>query len=227
VDTLAVIGVTEQVLSAYPETLLNDMERQRADAFKFDVDRRDFVAAHLLVRACGGEILGCPPDKLNVAQLCPTCAGPHGPPRLVEAPELAVSLAHTRGYVAACAGPGPVGVDVERLDGRRFSVLFDVLAEAEARWVRASADARRAFLELWVRKEALIKAGYATLDALPAVDLVGDLGEVASRWREMWLTGFDDGVMVGACASAEPVRVRVGGDGSVVRHQDHTVLGGQ
>ena len=209
-QTLAVIGASQQVLSAYPETLLTDVERKRADGFRFESDRCDFVAAHLLVRACGGEVLGRSPAELSVAQLCPVCAGTHGPPRLVEAPEVAVSLAHTRGYVAACAGRAPVGVDVERLDGSRFSVLFDVLAEAEARWVQASADPRRAFLELWVRKEALIKAGYATLDALPAVDLVGDSGELAPRWRELWLTGFDDGEIVGACASADRAQVRVG-----------------
>jgi 4'-phosphopantetheinyl transferase len=211
VETLAVVGATPQVLLAYPETLLTEVERDRAAAFRFDADRCDFVAAHLLVRACAGEVLGRPPDEVTVSQRCPTCAGPHGPPRLVETPELAISLAHTRGYVAACAGPGPLGVDVERVDRRRLSVLFDVLAEPEARWVRASADPPLAFVQLWVRKEALIKAGYATLDALPAVDLVGAHGEVATRWRDLWLTGFDNGVIVGACASPKPAHIRLDG----------------
>ena len=202
VQTLAVIGASQQVLSAYPETMLTDVERERADGFGFPSDRCDFVAAHLLVRACGGEVLGRSPAELSVAQLCPVCAGNHGPPRLVEAPDLAVSLAHTRGYV---------GVDVESLDGRRFSVLFDVLAEAEARWVRASVDPGKAFVELWVRKEALIKAGYAILDALRAVDLVGDSGALASRWRDLWLTGFQQDRIVGACATADKVRVRCAG----------------
>src|SRR5258705_7785908 len=144
-DTLAVLAATHQVLASYPQTLLTDVERGRAEKFRFADDRSDFVAAHLLVRACGGEVLGRSPADLTLSQQCPTCAGPHGPPRLAPAEGLAVSLAHTRGHVAACAGPGPVGVDVERLHGRMDGqVLYGVLAEAEARWVRASAQPQRA-----------------------------------------------------------------------------------
>ncbi|MFE2199519.1 4'-phosphopantetheinyl transferase family protein [Streptomyces amritsarensis] len=61
--------------------------------------------------------MGRPAQSLTVVQSCGSCERPHGRPRLVEAPATAVSLAHARGWVAAAAADGPVGVDVEAVDG--------------------------------------------------------------------------------------------------------------
>ena len=55
-------------------------ERERANAFAHDADRRDFIAAHRLVRAMAASIIGAPPGTIVLRQRCDTCGGPHGRP---------------------------------------------------------------------------------------------------------------------------------------------------
>ncbi len=74
---------------------------------------------------------------------------------------------------AAAAAHGPVGVDVETLDGHPLDqrVAEAVCSEKDLAAVRADEDPRRAFLRQWVRKEPLVKVGAATLDAAAGLDV--------------------------------------------------------
>ncbi|GAA2138699.1 hypothetical protein GCM10009760_20240 [Kitasatospora kazusensis] len=160
----------------HPETdrfTLTDVESERAARFRHEEDRRNFVAAHLLVRLCAERLLGRP-GPMTLAQYCPDCGLPgHGKPYLPEHPDIHISLSHTRGAVAAAAGYGPVGVDVElpQRGGTDPGVLQRVLTEAERRQVERHPDPAYAFLRQWVRKEALIKIGRVTLDTMGGTDL--------------------------------------------------------
>jgi hypothetical protein len=62
--------------------LLSAPERTRAASFRRLSDRRDFVAAHALVRMCGAAALGDPPAALVVTQRCERCGESHGRPVL-------------------------------------------------------------------------------------------------------------------------------------------------
>ncbi|WP_324276432.1 4'-phosphopantetheinyl transferase superfamily protein [Blastococcus brunescens] len=84
-----------------------------------------------------------------------------------------MSLAHTRGAVAAGADRQPIGVDVERspvgdLDPALLSLT---LTPAETTRLRSADDPPAAFLRSWVRKECLVKVGAVTLDELSRVEL--------------------------------------------------------
>jgi 4'-phosphopantetheinyl transferase len=176
-DPVALASATDDALAAVPDgwSLLTEAERERATAFRLETDRRDFVAAHLVARVCAARVLGTEASEITVVQVCPTCGGPHGPPHVEEAPELGLSLAHTKGYVAAVAGAAPVGVDVESLDGIRLDpeLLERVLTVPERAALDAAPDPRLAFARLWVRKEALVKLGELTLDDLATADVSG------------------------------------------------------
>src|SRR2546423_10339615 len=89
---IVVAATSGEVLAAVPEAglLLTHTERDRAAAFHFDHDREDFLAAHVLARACAAAALGVPIDRLTWRQYCPECGGPHGRPAIVEAPHLGV-----------------------------------------------------------------------------------------------------------------------------------------
>lgn len=96
--------------------------------------------------------------------------GVHGKPRLArDLPALEFSLAHADalGLIAVAWGR-PLGVDVECL--RPFpdalKIAEDQFAPAEARALRALAPADRdaAFLRIWTRKEAVLKAEGRGLD---------------------------------------------------------------
>jgi 4'-phosphopantetheinyl transferase len=203
--TGVLVDASDEVIGRFPGArgLLTDAERERADSFRSTLDSNDYVAAHVLVRLCAARVLDTTPQRLTVIQQCDTCGGPHGRPSVKEEPHCAVSLSHSHGWVAACAGPGTVGVDIEVLAGRRreFAVISNVLAPAERSALRASADPRRTFLGLWVQKEALIKAGCATLRSLAAVDL----SRQPERWGGLYLTTWHTANgLLGACASSTP-----------------------
>ncbi|MFE7561260.1 4'-phosphopantetheinyl transferase family protein [Kitasatospora sp. NPDC057500] len=177
-DAIATVATSADVLRrpGAGEHLLTALEQERAARFRYESGRADFIAAHVLVRLCAARLLGVPAAGLTLAQHCPDCGkGDHGKPYLPDHPGIEVSLSHTKGVVAAAAGHRPIGVDVELTDrgGTLLDVAPRVLAEAELRQVREHADPARAFLRLWVRKEALIKIGRTTLDGLAAVDLSG------------------------------------------------------
>ncbi|MFT3875160.1 MAG: 4'-phosphopantetheinyl transferase superfamily protein [Propioniciclava sp.] len=171
--------------------LLTAAERQRRDLLRFAADREAFVAAHVLVRRCAGALLGCDPAEIEIVQRCAECGGPHGRPSVLGSPGVYVSLSHTRGWVAACAAFVPCGIDVEVI--RPVAPIASVLTGYERAWMAAQPDAQATFLRLWVRKEALVKAGFGTLDHLAGLDALRPPGQV-SDWS--------GGDAVGACAVA-------------------------
>ncbi|MER5638949.1 4-phosphopantetheinyl transferase [Kitasatospora sp. NPDC002227] len=156
-STLAVVATTAEVL-ARPELgehLLARWELDRLALVRRPDRRADVLAARLLVRLCAARLTGQPVAEVALAQLCEGCGrSGHGRPYLPGRPGVGISLSHADGVVAAAAGPGPVGVDVEPA-GRRPpppAVLRRVLpaagAASGAEWLRR-----------WVRAEAEYKAG--------------------------------------------------------------------
>ena len=176
-------GPTSVVLEAIDagSGALTASEAERMRSFRRPEDRQDFLAGHLLVRACAARLLRVAAADVAVVQRCPTCGGPHGRPQVVGHPELGASLAHSRGVVAAAAGAGPVGVDVEAAppageplpNGLTAAELTAALTAAERQAVEAAPDPARALLVAWARKEAFVKAGVVDLDDLRTFDLSG------------------------------------------------------
>ena len=136
-------GATRAVLDALAaqDIPLTQEERERANAFAHDADRRDFIAAHRLVRAMAASIIGAPPGTIVLRQRCDTCGGPHGRPTLPDHPGLHVSLSHAKGVVAAACGDRPVGIDLERWNASQpdHSDLDFALAPAERKRLQSMA----------------------------------------------------------------------------------------
>lgn len=193
---LALAGPTAVVLAAAGDVreLLTRTELDRAGALRSAGDRDDFLAA----------------QSLTVVQSCGSCDRPHGRPRLVQEPATGISFAHTRGWVAAAAAPGPVGVDVETLDGHPLDrrVAEAVCSEEELAAVRADEDPQRAFLRQWVRKESLVKVGAATLDAAAGLD-IPVYGQQPPRWRGWRLLDWGGERAVGCVAARVEMRLRL------------------
>jgi len=140
--------------------VLSEEERRRRDLFAFAEDRRDFTAAHALLRT-----------RLEGHATLPAAAwqfrrGTHGKPHVVEEqagwPPLHVNLSHTRGLVACVIARGiDVGVDVERLgrivEARALANRFFSVTEVAALNGAPSGDFDVRFLELWTLKEAYVK----------------------------------------------------------------------
>jgi 4'-phosphopantetheinyl transferase len=127
------------------------------------------VTQHAMVRALLARYLGVPPAALAFTR------GARGKPAVAG---LEHNLSHTDDVaLLAVARVNPLGVDVERLAAR--------LEPAElARLVLAPAEAacldRAAFLRIWCRKEACLKAtGVGLLDDLTQVVVMAERVDVA------------------------------------------------
>lgn len=202
------IAATADVLGTVPDAWgwLTTAERTRGEALRRQQDRDDFVAAHVLVRQAVGRLADVVPCGVLIAQTCEECGGPHGRPRVPELPGVHVSFAHSSGWVGAMASDRECGVDVENVTAlRRIGVVRSALTPRDAAWVAAATDPVRAFARLWVRKEALLKAGAVDHAGLRDVELTGD-NELLPSW-----SGFDlvelpaPGEVVGAVAKRQSV----------------------
>lgn len=102
------------------------------------------AAYRLLGELTGGEVVVEHDDK--------------GAPYLPDHPELSVSISHCRTAVAVAVSPeGRVGIDVECRRKIGEGLLERVCTADEQTAVRAAADPTMAFLQLWTRKEAVLK----------------------------------------------------------------------
>ncbi len=115
----------------------------------------------------------------------------HGKPEVLRdpgTPPLRFNLSHTRGLVAvALTLEHDVGIDVELVDGKRFS--FDLAARTfapeEVDLLRATPDADQpaALFAIWTLKEAIIKAMGRGL-SMPLADFALGLDPLSVRFLE-------------------------------------------
>jgi 4'-phosphopantetheinyl transferase len=152
--------LADQQLSAERACLSAD-EQARAARFALAEDRRDFIAAHALLRHTLSAHAPRDPHAWTFSQ------GAHGKPVLADASDeriaLTFNLSHTRGLVACVVSRNEdVGIDVERT-GQSADVLDiarDRFSSKEVSAIEACDTTARAarFVELWTLKEAYAKA---------------------------------------------------------------------
>lgn len=142
--------------------VLSEPELARAARFHRDDDRRRFVTGCWLLRNVAAAELGTSPAAVTIDRTCAECGKQHGKPRIVtNTAPLHVSISHSGNRVALAANKvGPVGVDVEEVAPGGESIPEFALSPAELAQLRriTGRDREKAFLELWVRKEAVLKA---------------------------------------------------------------------
>ncbi len=153
---------------APPEVLrsvLSADERERADRFRFEDDRRRYVIGRGVLRVLLGRCTGIEPHLLAFGY------GQHGKPALAE-PDgpfpLEFNVSHSGRWVLIGITRGRVlGVDLERIrpvaDLEAIAVRHFTTTEA-ARILSLDGERRTlAFFACWTRKEACVKADGAGL----------------------------------------------------------------
>ncbi|MDX2525285.1 4'-phosphopantetheinyl transferase family protein [Streptomyces europaeiscabiei] len=133
---------------------------ERAALARLTNSRRhcEFVAVRAMTRIMLGRYLGMPPTAV------PLRCGPWGKPEIaVPGNTVRFNVSHSGGLaLLAIAVQVEVGVDVEghrpRGNGERLAARY--FPAAESAWLGSLAPAEReaAFLRLWTRKEAVVKA---------------------------------------------------------------------
>lgn len=177
---------------------LPDAQRQRASRFATTDLQRRYVAAHVGLRRLLGNRLRIPPHEIRLV------TGAFGKPAL--APEmrtidLRFNLTHSAdvALVALAAGV-EVGVDVERSapDMREHDITASALSPRERAALASlpEPDRAQAFLRLWVRKEAVLKAvGTGLTVPLSLVDVWSPRADTSGSLTLSW--GKSAGTLVG------------------------------
>jgi 4'-phosphopantetheinyl transferase len=190
-------GIDDAKLLAEHEALLTPDERERHASFRFERDRRLFLATRALVRTVLSSYAPVSPADWRFA------INEHGKPRISSpavTPPLYFNLANTPGMVVCVVSVAhePLGVDAERIDREAGAIGLAerYFSASEVRRLRSlpACEQPRRFFAYWTLKESYIKARGLGL-ALPLdqfsflldeeISVVFDrtLDDDAARWR--------------------------------------------
>ena len=157
VGTVA-LGTIPEPLWPRLASLLDDAERDRAARFKFERDRRQYVAAHALKRL----MLSATAAATVAPEAWTFTTASAGKPHVHGGAGPHFNLSHSDGLVACGVSRlVELGVDVERLTEEvPLEFAQGQFAQEEDRWLHSLPDAARAsgFFRLWTLKEAYLKA---------------------------------------------------------------------
>ncbi len=151
---------------------LSPVDVERARRFHRDRDRIRFLTGRCVLREQLSRYTGRPAGALRLAD------GPFGKPHLVDAPDCHFNLSHSaHRALLAIGGEAPVGVDIELIHGvdKLPALAQDHFTADEMRSLMALSVEERdaAFLRLWTRKEACLKAIGTGLNIEPSSFSVG------------------------------------------------------
>jgi 4'-phosphopantetheinyl transferase len=155
----ALLDPASTEIARFSETLSQD-EKERANRFRFEKNRNEFIISRGSLRVLLGSYLGVPAHEVGFAY------SRYGKPYLVDSDHISpveFNLSHSEGVVVlAFTKDRRVGVDIEYV-GRNFD--FEEIAGrffslAEQQMLRNTPREERGagFFRCWTRKEAYIKA---------------------------------------------------------------------
>jgi len=163
--------------------LLNKAEIERATRFRFERDANAWVSWRAGLRRVLGSYLDMAPSSV------PILTGPADKPLLAEPHQgLHFNLSHSRDLAAVViSGDGPVGIDLEPLDrAASLPECRDEFCHPDeiARLPEHPPALERTLLEIWVAKEALLKALGTGLGFPPQqLQIIGDRGHTKETLR--------------------------------------------
>ena len=138
------------------ESILSTNEQLRAKRFHFPRHQRRFIMAHSVLRLILARYLDTTPHSLNFTE------GKYGKPALDNFPFLHFNLSHSGDMALLAIGTSaPLGVDVEYISARPYiGIGQQLFSIKENKMLKASSKALSplTFFNIWVQKEALIKA---------------------------------------------------------------------
>ncbi len=148
-------------------TLLDGEEQARSARFLHEHARGRFVLGHGLLRSLLGQYLGAPPAALVLHR------GEFGKPFL-EGHPVHFNLSDTKDAVLVAIAGRPIGADIETMNRHtdHLRVADHYFTGAEVESIRKAGNGKRRFLELWTRKEAVLKAcGVGLMDDLHSLEV--------------------------------------------------------
>lgn len=162
-------------------SLLSPNEKIRAQRFRQRQDRVRFVATRAALRRLLAERVMAPPDALRIE------VDRFGKPRLQTHAGIQFNISHAGGFaLIALSTRGEIGIDIEQCHRDVTGLDVHVLSPVERTWGFWSGSN---FIELWVVKEAILKAlGLGITEYLQAITVLpnGDGSYSIAHDRPEW-----------------------------------------
>ena len=156
------------------EAMLDDVERERAARFRFEPDRERYILGHGMLREVLGRRVDADPAMLRFVR------GPYGKP-IIQGSNLHFNFSDTKDAVLVGTSTiAELGVDLETMhrlvDHDAVADHYFTPKEIDALNSTADGERKRRFLELWTRKEAVLKAcGIGLMDDLKELSVLDGL----------------------------------------------------
>ncbi|HUN22982.1 MAG TPA: 4'-phosphopantetheinyl transferase superfamily protein [Anaerolineales bacterium] len=164
------------------ETVLSQAELARAERFRFEHHRIEWVKGRYALRWVLARYLQTQPAAVQIV------TSPFGKPLLEANLNLHFNLSHSRGHWLLAVAKSPVGVDLEwwlRADTDWKSLASAYYCAAEKLALTNSQSPAQTFFQIWSAKEAYLKAvGTGIVDGLAELDTTQ--GKI-DKW---WLHSF-------------------------------------
>ncbi|GAB3803994.1 hypothetical protein GCM10028819_34790 [Spirosoma humi] len=177
-------------------SLLQPDEINRAERYHRIDDRQRFIYARGLLRVLTGRYTRQAPDQVRFTK------DANNKPALLGTTGWQINVSHSGSWILLAVGKVKLGVDVEQMQSA-FSfddILPASFSQEEQAYVRAGADSRRRFYELWTRKEALVKAtGKGMDDSFSRIPVLNGLHQTESHI----IGGHGDWQVTGFAISAD------------------------
>jgi 4'-phosphopantetheinyl transferase len=145
--------------------LLTDLELERANRFKVELSRNQFLVSRGILRSIGAFYCKVPPEAIKLIDR------PGKKPRIQlpgSAPHLDFNISHSGRFILIVFARGvEVGIDLER--NRGFPDLETIVdryySPDEKSWLAtlSGEHKKEGFFRIWTRKEAVLKAAGAGL----------------------------------------------------------------
>jgi 4'-phosphopantetheinyl transferase len=137
--------------------LLSENELNRAAQFVLALDQRRYIVTHAALRTLLARYTGA--SSCNIQFFI----GPQGKPALPTGDMISFNLSHSGELtVIAISSPAQLGVDIERLrpirDAREIARFYFTPGEEAALAAVPQEHMNKAFMTVWTRKEAFVKA---------------------------------------------------------------------
>jgi len=162
------LEISELTLQTLEYTLSSD-EKARAKRFRFERDRRHFIACRAILRNILGRYLSCSPSCV------PFSYSQYGKPRIDIDTSIQFNVSHSGGLAIYAIAHHAIGIDLEQY--RQFEVepvaktAFSS-QEYTALVALEPSERPKAFFQLWTCKEAYLKAtgeGLLGLEKMPDI----------------------------------------------------------
>ena len=153
--------------------ILSEERRRLYDRTADAQAKREVLYSHALVRYAYRRLSGASSDSLEIRQTV------NGKPYAGNAPGFCFSISHSKGSIAVSVCDENVGVDIERIRPIGIGLAHKVFSAGEADYFERRDDKVRAFLEVWTRKECIVKYEDSRLASISLED------SFSERWRRL------------------------------------------